>query len=253
MHDLKFEEAVRIGKSFSPEHINMFPECEKEARIFTASIASAKALLIVPGFAMAFGAMNQHCKEWADREVVKSGKLFASKEEMIEYVADLGGDRMGDAADGFLQNQEAYLQAASADLYDYAKITPRIMTALEDSLKAVVILTWTAVEVLIQDLWKNAQSKVPVIFVTPTEKERNGKNNISGELKKMGFISRSAFRNIYAWSFRVDNAEILSRVGDLALDNLSLRACLKSKSCGGFAVWQAWRCRHENVNPTPAT
>ncbi len=37
------------------------------------------------------------------------------------------------------------------------------------------------------------------------------------------------------------------------LDKVCVRACLKSKSCGGFAVWQAWRCRHENVNPTPAT
>jgi len=99
---------------------------------------------------------------------------------------------------------------ACHNLEVFACELPRLHDSLHNVLKSALIQSWTAFEVLAEDLWKAAVSERPNLESALTEKEK----------RAMGFRSRRKIRLAYQFTFKHNDVAIRSALKPSALDVL---------------------------------
>jgi len=94
----------------------------------------------------------------------------------------------------------------------FANDFPMLHEWLHDILKTALIQSWTAFEVLCEDLWKVAVTTYPALESSLTPKRR----------REMGFRSRNKIRLAYQFTFKTNDAAIKSALESSSIDSLAV-------------------------------
>lgn len=183
------------------------PECRAVAKSYIKNLTRAHSLSMIPGFAFMNG------EDWGNYvayAVCELGKDENSK-EVIERA-----ERM------FVDARNK--RHPSQSIFDYREAVENVEKILQpkslmhDALfgmfESMIVQAWGAFEVLAEDLWKGVTKKRPAL---------NTNSSWPGNWKNApGFRARSRLANAYRWTFKIDNADILSVVDNTAVHALGI-------------------------------
>ena len=218
---LKFSE-LSIGKHWQPKHTHAFKSkaCQRAYNCYVSNLARAHQLTLIPGYSFWSGS------DWCEA-------LFEAMQKT--GVADSNDSRVIKRASAkfFTRYKRVKVRDAAQKLH-FAKSNVEIVLSrsakMKDSLvgmlESLVVQTWTAYEVLAEQLMRGALKERPKLDLRDTPQWKGAKKAHSG------FRSRSNIANYYRWVFETNSSEILAVVDSSAIHALGvLRNSLVH--CGG--------------------
>lgn len=182
--------------------------CRLAAAGYAANLNRSDCLALIPGYAFMNGENWRECMEEAKRSEKNSDEADATV--------------LARATDSFfsihtwrtVEEGRAHFHAAKSNSEITMSRVSTTKQALASSLEGMVILAWTAFEVLAEDLWKGVAKARPSL---DTRKSWPKKWQHAP-----GFRARSKIANLYRWTFKTDNSSILSVVDNSAVHSLAI-------------------------------
>ncbi len=191
----------------------VFSGCTIAAQAYQVNMERANGILMLPGYAFMSGEQWQSCANAAVQhffgDTRPSDEEFEKQhDQMNDWAAAARKDALGKISPESRANS---FRSACYNIEVFANEFPRLHDWLHDILKTSLIQAWTAFEVLAEDLWKH------VINARPKLDART-----KSETSLSGHRSRKKITNLYRFTFRVDNADILSSVDSTKIHALAI-------------------------------
>jgi hypothetical protein len=191
-----------------------FSSCTESANAFRANIERVNGLLMLPGYAfMSGGEWQVAVKTVAERYFgndMPSDKEFAEKREEMATLANAA--RKNALSKRSPESAINTFYTACHNIEVFANDFPRLHEWLHDIFKSALIQSWTAFEVLAEDLWRGSITECPSLEAPLTKKEE----------REMGFRSRRKIRLAYQSTFKHDAAAIRSALEPFSIDVLAV-------------------------------
>jgi hypothetical protein len=206
----------------------IFPGCTRAAQAYQANMERAHGILMLPGYAFMSGEQWQSCTTAAVQhffgDARPSDEEFERRHgEMNELAAALRKEALTKIPPESRTNS---FRSACYNIEVFANEFPRLRDWLHDTLKTSVIQAWTAFEVLAEDLWKYVIAERPQLDARTKD-----------EIRLSGHRSRRKIANLYRFTFRMDNVDILNSVDNTKVHALAIARNVLVHSGGNIDTW----------------
>jgi len=211
VHDLKFIEASNICGIKVSDGDFASPACMRAARAFEQNAAMVISMIGLPGFSfMVAGKWIVSSMEARD-QIVGSA---ATHEQTIEHSNEIGALAellMRQKMQVPAQEQPRERTITTQTLMRFVGYSgPYIQGSFQNLLNSVIILSWSAFEVLVEDLLLESIKEHPTSFSHVLKPE------------KLRFRSRDYIRKSYAIAFPNNDAAIIATLNNQSVDALAL-------------------------------
>ena len=185
----------------------------KVAAAYRDNVARANALVLLPGEMFTIGGEWGSCLSRTAQKLFPGrmpgdAELEAWKPRMIQMMQ---AGRAKTLAAESKESRNARFRTATHNAEYFASEDAASYAILHDVLKGSLAQSWTAFEILAEKLWSEVIRCRPALD-TRTGKERHGS----------GHRSRTKIANLYKFTFRTDNADIIRAIDSPKVHALAL-------------------------------